>query len=359
MRCLGWARSGRQICLAGAGAVAAVTLLGSTAAFGAQPGGFSVRPAHVDPADPATRAYFKPIVAAGFSFHDQVVIGNRGDAPVDLLVSGVDGLTAPTSGAVYANRQDPVAKAGAWLSPAISQIRVAPHSERNVDFTVRVPADASPGDHLAGVAVEDAHPRTSGGGFAVTEVIRAVVGVQVQVPGPALFHAHVDGVDLAPLAGAGTGAVVIHIGDDGDRLGKPHLCVSLSGPHGYGRAVDTQLDTLLPGDTIPFPLPWPDTLKPGDYGVSVASCGVTPVLYRARLHLGTTLTGPRHATRTKPSPGQFPWWILVVTGLGGVLLGAAIMRRPRRSRAPDAAPSGAISERPTAAAAPTTRGPAA
>src|SRR5438105_1380757 len=160
-------------------------LLSPGARAAAQTGGIGLRPAHVDPADPATRAYFKPTVVAGGSFTDQVVVTNTGDAPIDLLVSGVDGRTAITSGAVYANRQDPVRGPGAWVVPSAATITLRPHSERPVGFTVRVPPTADPGDHVAGIAFENAHPTTSGGNFAVTQVVRAVMGVQVTVPGPA------------------------------------------------------------------------------------------------------------------------------------------------------------------------------
>jgi hypothetical protein len=331
-------------------------------AAGAAPlGGFTIRPAHFDAADPATRAYFKPVVAAGGAFSDQVIVGNTGDAPIDLLVYPVDGLTAVTSGAVYANRERPAVKAARWVRVAVATLSVAPHTETAVGFTVQVPPGAAAGDHLAGIAFEDAHPQESGSRFSVTEVIRGVMGVQVQVPGPGKFHVHVDGVDLTPRAGVGTGAAVVRVGNDGSRLGKPQLCVSLSGPHGYRRAVRAQLDTILPGDTIPFPLSWPDTLERGDYGVSVAAtCGASSVLFRADLHLGTTLKPPGHAGRTKASAGQFPWLIIIATALGGVLAGAILVRRPRRpSKLPRPGSVEVIGEIPSTAPAARTRGPAA
>jgi hypothetical protein len=341
--------------------VAAASVLAGAHAFAALGGGFGVRPAHFDPADPATRAYFKPTIPAGGSFTDQVIVTNSGDASVDLLVSAVDGLTGQTSGAVYANRDQHTVKAARWVTPQVARLVVAPHAETPVGFTVRVPAGAPPGDHLAGIAFQDAHPHGSGARFGVTEVIREVVGVLVRVPGAAQFHLNVDRVDFTHLAGAETGALRIRIGDDGARLGKAGLRVSLAGPGGYRRTVHARLDTILPGDTIRYPLPWPDTLKPGDYTVSiVASGGPTPVLFRARLHLGTTLNGPRPATLLKASPARFPWSILAATGLGGVLLGIIIVRLPRRSSQSRPVPSAGTTTHPadSPTAAPT-REPAA
>src|SRR5947207_2136563 len=119
-----------------------VTILGVFGvgdAFAAQQGGFSVRPAHFDPADPATRAYFKPVVRAGGSYVDQVIVANNGDSPIDLFVSPVDGLTGVTSGAVYANRDQPTRKAARWIRTDVATLSVAPRAQTPIGFTVRVP----------------------------------------------------------------------------------------------------------------------------------------------------------------------------------------------------------------------------
>src|SRR5438445_6781948 len=94
-------------------------MLAGPAAGAAQPSGFSVRPAHFNPADPATRAYFKPVVRTGGAYSDQVIVTNDGDAPIKLLVSAVDGLTGVTSGAVYANRDQPHLKAARWVQVTV------------------------------------------------------------------------------------------------------------------------------------------------------------------------------------------------------------------------------------------------
>lgn len=314
-------------------ACAAAGMFTAQTALAAGPsGGFSVRPAHIDPADPASRTYFKPVVAPGASFADQVIVSNSADAPLDLLVAAVDGLTATTSGAVYANRDQPPLKAGAWVTPGMSSVRVPPHAESTIGFSVRVPGDAAPGDHLAGLALEDAKPRSSGRGVSVTQVIRAVVGVLVQVPGTAEFQPAVSGVDLTALPGFGTASVVVRLGNSGAKLGKPRLAVSLDGPAGYHRAVNRQLDTILPSDTIPFPLPWPDTLQPGDYDVVVTvTGGAKLVVFRTRVHLGAALPGAtRRATAHRAGSRDMSWLWLVATGVGGALLGAMLVRRPRR-----------------------------
>ena len=78
-----------------------------------------------------------------------------------------------------------------------------------------------------------------------------------------------DRVALVTGAGSGIGAASVRVtlGNDGTRLGKPGLTVAVSGPNGYQRTVVRALDTILPGDTIAYPLAWPDVLQPGDYSI--------------------------------------------------------------------------------------------
>src|SRR5947199_8281811 len=83
---------------------AASPLVGAGGAAAASVEGFSVRPAHFDPAKPETRAYFEKTIRPAASLRDQVIVTNNGHSPVELRIYPVDGVTAVTSGAVYTNR---------------------------------------------------------------------------------------------------------------------------------------------------------------------------------------------------------------------------------------------------------------
>lgn len=144
-------------------------------------------PANPDPNDLLSRSYFRPVLTPGSSITETVTVSNTGDVPVDLYVYPVDGLTGTTSGTVYANRADPRQKAGTWLTATVSSLTVPADHVQEVPCRIDVPATAAPGDHVAGIAFENAHP-THASGFSVTEVIREVIGVQVRVPGPGQFR---------------------------------------------------------------------------------------------------------------------------------------------------------------------------
>ena len=317
---------------------------GTGSAWAGTGGGFSVRPAQSDPNDPATRGYFKPVVAPGGTYTNQVILGNTSAEPITFYVSAVDGLTAQNSGAVYANRGDPVVQAGRWVTPDVSELTVRPGRQTAVGFTVKVPRGASPGDHLAGLAFEKVNPQSpSVGNFSVTEILRVVIGVEIRVPGPASFRVDVHVLGIQPQPGSNVAAVMVELDDNGGLLGKPVLTVSLAGPHGYHNTVSRRLDTILPGDIIDYPFSWPDSLAAGCYKAnSVATGGASKagqtadVCTRSSLHGTVTRSrGQQQGLGSAAPRSGLPIWLFVVIALVGVLIGALLRgprgRRPRRA----------------------------
>ena len=178
-------------------------------------------------AAPISTARLRP---AGHSA-DDVVVANTGTAPITLLVYPVDGLTGQTTGSVYANRGQPLRRAGAWVAPAVAHITVAAGAQLDVPFTVHVPASATAGDHLAGIAFEDATATVSSGSFRIRQVTREVIGVLVRVPGAAAPRLRLGSLSLQTLPGSGLAAVVVPLANTGGDLCKPKLDVSIGSRH--------------------------------------------------------------------------------------------------------------------------------
>ncbi len=331
-------------------AIAAASCMLPAVAAAATIGGFSVRPSHFDPNNPATRAYFIETARPGQTIQDRVVVNNTGPTTIQLRVYPVDGLTGATSGAVYSDAADPLRKAGRWVTPGTNFLTVPPGTTSYISFAVQVPAGTSAGDHLAGIAVQNAHPQRSPGRFSITEVVRTVVGILVEVPGTAHPQGALSGMRLAALPGTQVPSVVVTLGNTGLRLCKPTLAVTLAGAHGVEPSVTRQLDTVLPGDTIPYPMPWPRPLQAGTYASSatVSGCG-TPVTFRGLTRLGGGLTG----TATNPnglslggsrSGSAFSLWMVGAAAGLGLLIGLAalmfwlILARRRRRWEAEARP---------------------
>jgi Bacterial protein of unknown function (DUF916) len=341
--------------LAAACALSFVALVGRAwpAAGASQGPTFSVGPANPDPNDPLSRSYFRPELAPGSSTTETVDVSNTGDAPVDLLVYPVDGLTGTTSGTVYANRADPRQKAGTWLTASVSSLTVPPHQVQTVPFRIDVPPTATPGDHVAGIAFENAHP-TRASGFSVTEVIREVIGVQVRVPGPGQFQLHIDSLGFAVPPAVPVASVIVRLGNSGNRLGQPLILVTLHGPNNYVKSVKRQLDTVLPGDTISYPLAWPTALPAGAYTITVIGGGTPPVVLTGTGTLSTPQAGLPHTAppatvgnsgNPAPGTGSAPGtshqakhssssWLIVliiaILAVAALVAGFLVIRRRRR-----------------------------
>lgn len=298
-------------------------------------GGFSAHPATANPDNPATRAYFIHSVQAGSTFTDQVVLVNNGPTPLDLLAYPVDGLTGVTSGVVYANHSDPRRGAGSWIQLETSAVHILPYARVLVGFKADVPANAKPGDHLAGLAFEAAHPPKTGGRFSITEVFRTVIGVEMIATGRAHPQLALSAAKLRALPGTNYPAVVVTMRNSGLKLCKPRLSVWLAGST-RGQWVSRQLDTVLPQSRIPFPFPWPHALKPGLYRTSVVGSGCG---HRVRLNTVTSLAGGLMRNRSSvttgatvtPIAGAGNWWILILVGGAGIGIGAVLSHRARRT----------------------------
>jgi hypothetical protein len=325
--------------LAATGALLAVGVGASaaSAATASPSSGFSVRPVEFNPAIPATRAYFIATVARGTRFTDDIAIVNPNAQPITLLAYPVNGLTGTTSGDVYANRQDRRTGAGAWLTHATETITVAADSQEIAAFTVVVPAGATPGDHLAGMAFQAAQQTVGGGHFAITEIVREVVGVEIVVRGATSRKIALRGAALAALPGTNFPAVVVKLANTGRQLCKPVLTVSLQRPGLKRLVVSRPLDTVLPTNSIAYPFQWPRALAAGSYTTTVkaSGCGKAVTLTRVT-KLGSALKRVLPIATilavVPPPSSSLGWWVFVLIAVGCIGLGALVSRGLRRRR---------------------------
>lgn len=292
----------------------------------------SVAPAKPDPSVPFGKSYFIHTAALGSTWTDTVGVVNTNAVSITAWVDAVDGITSIRTGAVYTARALAPLGAAAWVTPSVSSVSVAPHGRTVISFTVHVPAGATAGDHVAGIAFEDQRGTSgqaggSGGAAGITTVLRSVVAIQMRVPGPAVFLLHVFAASIHPVATAGGSGISVDMEDVGGLLGKPRLEVVLDGPAGYHSAQTIQLDTMLPGDRITDELLWRGGLAPGDYLLSITEdgSGRQGVTFVTTSHLAAALR-PSTPGRVGPAivvdaPGGVPQLVVV----GGAIAVIAIL----------------------------------
>jgi len=303
----------------------------------------SVAPAHPDPSAAAGKSYFVHTASPGATWTESIAVTNTYGVRINAWVDAVDGITSIRTGAVYTARTEVPRGTAIWVRPSVASVSVAPRGRTVISFIVSVPANASAGDHVAGVAFEDMQASTSGqatgAAGGITTVLRSVVAIQVRVPGPALFLLHVYSASLHPVAATGGSEISVDMADVGGLLGKPLLDIALDGPDGYHREQTFQLDTMLPGDRITDELLWPGGLAPGDYRLSITEdgSGRQGVTFVTSDHLAAALR-PSTPTQVRPvviaGASGVPGWAAVVaagaaTSLIVVGLFAAVGRRRR------------------------------
>jgi hypothetical protein len=330
------------------GAAAAASASSTVNSGGApQLGGFSARALGPD-GNVTPKTYFALALAPGESFDGEILVSNAAKTFVRLRVDSVDGLTGQTSGTVYANRTDPRRETSQWITPSKRALRMDARSARALGFHVQVPRNARPGDHVGAVAFQRIVPAKQGN-FAVRQVLRVAVAVQIRVAGDAAAALVLGRLSLQALGGTQIPSVGVALRNTGQLLCRPALTVTLAKDGESLGTVNKQLDTVLAGDAIDFPLPWPRPLESGSYEATAATSGCgTPAQTRATVKLSGSLRGSSRA----PGPDTaaladdedgLPWWALAGAFAGALGLGFLLARRFGRRKdetEPPAAPPG-------------------
>lgn len=177
---------------------------------------------------------------------------------------------APASGSPFS--------ASSWVSVAPVRFAGAPDRVQPVQYRVRIPANAEPGDHLASLAVQ----RLPAQGAATAAPIEAIsVRLTVRVPGRADPRAEIVALEVPGVADGGPveiGATVRNTGNltlDFDRGDGGRVAIV----DDDGRKATLPFRGLLfPGQTRFFDLAWEDPPLFGDFAaVASVDAGARPV----------------------------------------------------------------------------------
>ncbi|GAA1949241.1 WxL protein peptidoglycan domain-containing protein [Catenulispora subtropica] len=145
-----------------------------TATFGIQP-----KP------NPGERAAFSYNANAGASVRDTVVVSNFGDQPLTLHVYANDAINTSDGGFDLRPGAEGPKDAGGWVKfddTKAFQV-VPPKSKLELPFTLSVPANATPGDHAAGIVASLTMPSTDAKGQRVTVEQRVGSRIYLRVAG--------------------------------------------------------------------------------------------------------------------------------------------------------------------------------
>lgn len=295
---------------------------------------WSVAPATAQGTDGRTHFSYTGI-KPGLVLHDHVGISNFSTEPVTFHVYPEDGVTTSDGSIGLASSQQKAVDLGAWVHLAQNVVTVPGRARLNMPFTVTVPANASPGDHVAGIIASVTQAAQAG---KVTREDRVGVAMYVRVTGPLHPTFGIESVSFSgyhgtanPLGG-GTATVSYTVHNTGNvRLGG-NQTVTVTGP--FGIAVATVhprgLYELLPGGSVRVTARVSGIVPLGPMGVHVT---VDPTVVPGSPALGVPITPATYTAGMWATPWTQLLVLLVLIAIGWVLVRWLRTRRRHQSDA--------------------------
>ncbi|MFC7241029.1 WxL protein peptidoglycan domain-containing protein [Catellatospora aurea] len=294
-------------------AAALLAVMAPIPAHAAGNGRWAVVPTPPDKPGPAPRQYFFLESPPGRTVIDSVRVANLTDRPMTLRLYGADAFNTSADGGFgllpQAERQRGI---GAWTQLGLAEVVVPAKRQTDIPFTITVPANAPPGDHVGGVVAAESTPsgQLAEGGMNVGVTHAVAARVYLRVSGPT-----VPGLAVEDLA-ADPGELTYTLANTGNIHLLPELTVTSSGLFGHtvtAAGPGSQLD-LVPGART---------------RLRAALRGVWPVDIVTTTVTATAEGGVRATSSTTTVTGVLP-----ALGLLALLAAAAflLVRRRRRAR---------------------------
>ncbi|MFE9424495.1 WxL protein peptidoglycan domain-containing protein [Kitasatospora sp. NPDC006697] len=315
-----------------------------------QPGAAQAQTFGIQPATdgkPDTRGAFSYSATPGAILKDQVAIGNYSDQPLTLQLYAADAFNTDNGGYDVLAAGKPSTQAGSWLKTGTDHLTLPGHTQQVVPFTLAVPADASPGDHAAGIVVALRVDTKDAKGNTVTVDQRVGARVNLRVAGDLKAELRVEDVRTVyhpsadPLDSGHTTISYVVANTGNVRLGG-RQAVRVTNAFGMPATApgSPDLKELLPGNVVRYQLD-----VSGAYPTLWSTAGITvdPLAVAGDKDPKLSSSTDKHRF------ASIPWALLGVLVVLGAL--GEFVRRRRRRPAPPATPPG-----PPAAGGPETGG---
>lgn len=296
-----------------------VGILGAASAAADDDAGWTVRTADNDFG--SNRDNYGYTLDPGGQLDDGLVVANNGTTPLDLAVYAADAFTTDEGQLDLRTRAVPATGVGAWVHTGQDHLTVQPGRSVEVPFTVSVPDNATPGDHMGGIVTS----LTQG------NVERRVgIRIQLRVGGDLEPSLSVEDLDVrysGTAFGKGDATVTYAIHNTGNAILTARQAVSVAGPFDTWTVHSGLIDDsprLLPGET---------------WHISVPVHGVTPTFQlTATVTLVPLLTDAVGSTAPLPTneTSAHGWaipWVLLLVVLCVLAVLVLVARRRRRKRA--------------------------
>jgi hypothetical protein len=253
---------------AGPAALAAPASAGAGTRLAANPAGtplgqvtWSVVPATSTGPDPTRLEFSYGVVKAGSSIQDHVEIVNRSSQSAAFSIYATDASgTSPSGALLLLGSNQKSTDIGAWSSFAggARQLSTIIPGKKAiiVAFTLKVPLQATPGDHTGAMVAAVGVTRKNAAGESVVENYRIAVPLELRVPGALRAGIGVQSISTGfsdPLNPFGTGSATVSytLTNTGNVRQSATPTVRVTGPFGQTATVHpANLPVILPGDSV-------------------------------------------------------------------------------------------------------------
>ncbi|QSB14279.1 DUF916 domain-containing protein [Natronosporangium hydrolyticum] len=275
-------------------------------------------------AGPTGRSWFTYDLVPGGELVDSATITNFSSTTLDFEVYPTDAYTTPDGGFALLPADEPASGLATWVGMAQGRYRVPAGETLEVEFRLRVPANATPGDHAGGIVASLTSRTNDADGQLVDLDRRVAARVYVRVAGPAEPAVQVESVQVSydnPIAPWGEHRMTVTyvLRNTGNLRVGGDSQVRVTGPFRWRLATSgqTELPELLPGSTLT---------------VTETVTGLAPVLrLTAAIEVDAVSSdGPMPQVRRTTGVWAIPWLLVAVLLVGGAVVA---VRRIRRRRA--------------------------
>ncbi len=252
-------RVSRAALLVAVFALSALTVPGGVpGAQAAENGAWSVKPTPAEGSN-TPRSYFILEGAPGDVIRDSVRIQNWTKKPISFRLFGADGFNTEAGGFfALKNYDDKQVELGSWVKPTASVVTVYGRTQVDVPLKIRIPKNATPGDHVGGVVAMNVAVESQKETGAVDVGIQRAVGARayVRVSGTISPGIEVSGVRVdhdrgaLPWSGSGKGEVSWTVENTGNARLSPETTITVDGLGEKKVADIPKLVDLIPGQKI-------------------------------------------------------------------------------------------------------------
>lgn len=210
----------------------------------------------LDPNEAGNRPSLSYDLDPGATITDSVTLYNYGNVPLTFRIYATDAFNNSAGQFDLLPGTETPTDVGSWITMPLEYIDVPPRKQAVIPIVLKVPADATPGDHVGAILASSDAQGEGPDGATVSVDRRTGTRMYVRVAGDLVPELAIENVkttyepSLNPLSG--TAKVTYRIQNRGNvRLGGSYR-LSISGPFGVAkkRIAAEDLVELLPGEGV-------------------------------------------------------------------------------------------------------------